>query len=439
MDRKPTAAWIITFIVAAALKVLGILVAMTTAQLTSGTWGFDRWAMGLATGLLLLILLFPWYRRFNSLRAVHVQVILALSFAIASQYVDVIYSSHVAFDPLAQNDRFNLVLGWSLDQINNVHALGILFTMVPIVLASWHYGVWGMLASLGLNGLLYMSLPLFVPADAFNWWFYAVRGFVLLGTTLILAFVVGTLASQQRKREQQLAAANAKLAEQAAVMEQLATSRERNRLARELHDTLAHSLSGTAVQLQAVKTLMKVDVAAASAELTTAQNQIKSGLAEARRSIAALRASPLEELGLANALHERATALAERAGITINCTIDPLPPLPPLTEQTIYRIADEALVNAEKHAQADKIALRLGKENGEKGKENIILTVTDNGIGFDTATPTPSGHFGLIGMTERAMLVNATLTITSELQSGTTITLTIPHHAIRNTQYTLQL
>ena len=419
MDRRPSAAWVITFIVAAALKVVGIIVAMSTARLTSGTWAFDRWWVALTTGITLLVLLIPFYRYFSHKYADHIQIFIALTFAIASQYIDVIYSSQVPFDSLAQNDQFQLILGWSIQEINNVHALGFMFAMVPIVLASWHYGVWGMLASLGLNGLLYVTLPLMVPDDAFNWWFYAVRGFVLLGVTLILAFVVGTLASMQRKREADLSAANARLAEQAAVMEQLATSRERNRLARELHDTLAHSLSGTAVQLQAVQALMKVDSESASAELRTAQSQIKSGLSEARRAIAALRASPLEELGLVEAVRQRIVTLSERSGIPISFEIAPLPTLAPLVEQTIYRIVDEALVNAEKYAAASEIAVVLGNS----AEYQFTLTIHDNGTGFDPATVDTTKHFGLTGMHERASLIGATLTVESHPTTGTKIML----------------
>ncbi|HFC12315.1 MAG TPA: sensor histidine kinase [Anaerolineae bacterium] len=426
MDRKPSTTWILTFVFAAALKVVGILTAMTTAYVTSGTWALNRWWGALATAIMLLILLLPWHRLSKYPQAIHIQFITALIFAICAHQLDLIQSSNVPYSDLALNVRFQELLGWSQMEANNVHALGSLFTIVPVVLASWHYGFWGTVSSLGLAGLLYVGAPFWLPDGSFNWWFYAVRGFVLLGVTMILAFVVGILADAQRRKQAELEAAHIKLAEQAAMMEQLATSRERNRLARELHDTLAHSLSGTAVQLQAVGTLMKVDVGAASAELRTAQAQIKSGLAEARRAIAALRANPLAEHGLAQAICQHAHTIAQRSAIHITCDIDTLPTLTPLIEQTFYRIAAEALVNAEKHSQANTVRVELGLETGGKGQEKMVLIVADDGVGFVPDEATHDRQFGLVGMRERAEMISAELNIHSQPQSGTQITLSIP-------------
>ena len=397
---------------------------MITAYVTTGTWAADRWWMALSTGLILVALLMPWSRLVAAEqrpRFVDRQIVVALIFALCAHHIDLIQSSWVPYGDLATNDQFQARLGWTNQQINNVHSLGSLFTMVPVVLASWRFGIKGMFGSLGLAGLLYVSVPLVLPPDAFNWWFYAVRGFVLLGVTLILSFVVGTLASSQRRKQRELATLNQQLAQQAAMMDQLATSRERNRLARELHDTLAHSLSGTAVQLQAVGTLMKVDTGAASAELKNAQQQIKSGLSEARRAIAALRSSSLEELGLAEALTQRAANLAERIGIPVTTTIDPLPTIPPLTEQTLYRVADEALVNAEKYAQAKQIALTLTHKNGM-----LRLSIEDDGVGFDVNAVDSAESFGILGLHERAALIQANLAIDSKVGQGTHIELVAP-------------
>ncbi|MCB0037167.1 MAG: hypothetical protein KDE51_24215, partial [Anaerolineales bacterium] len=342
-------------------------------------------------------------------------LIFALFFAILAPHLDMIQSLWVPFEPLGTSTMFQR-LGWTQEQVYSIHALGGMFIMVPVVLASWHYGRMGMLLTLGWSGLAYLLTPLFLPPDSFPWLIYAVRGFVVLGMTLILAFTTYTLALAQRQKQAalaksntQLAAANQKLTEQAFIMEQLATSRERNRLARELHDTLAHSLSGTAVQLQAIGTLLKVDPQAAGTELKVAQAQIKTGLNEARRAIAALRASTLEELGLAEALCHRAQKLAERSGLAVECDTAVLPTLPPHIEQALYRIADEALINIEKHAQATKIWV-LAQTNGRE----LTLTIRDNGIGFDVDAQKEAhkqSHFGLLGMQERAEMIGAALHI----------------------------
>jgi signal transduction histidine kinase len=293
--------------------------------------------------------------------------------------------------------------------------------MVPVVLAAWQYGRWGMWLTLGWAGLLYFLTPFFLPSASFDWMLYAIAGFVQLGVTQILGLTVAALATAQRNEEAALKVANQKLAQQAAIIEQLATGRERTRLARELHDTLAHTLSATAVQLQAIGTLLKVSPETAVVELASAQQQIRHSLEEARRAITALRASPLEELGLAEALRQRLQTIGDRAGLSTHCQIaPPLPPLPPLIEQTIYRIADEALLNAEKYAQANQLHLSL-----DHGPDWLILTVQDDGIGFEVERVSGNGRFGIIGMKERAVLIGATLSVSSRPPQGTTVQLSL--------------
>jgi signal transduction histidine kinase len=414
-----------TFRVAVGLKLVGTAVAIGLGYILVERWHVVNWSMALVTGTLLMLWLLPWpqWLRSHTSQLMHTQLIVALIFAIITPQLDLWQSSHAPFEPLLDNPRFVDEINWTQEQINSVYALGGLFTMVPVVLASWQYGRFGMWVSLALSGLLYMFTPFFLPPDAFTWGIYAIRGFVLLGVTLILAYTVATLATAQRREQAALAAANQKLAEQAVINEQLATSRERNRLARELHDTLAHSLSGTAVQLQAVATLLKLDPPAAATELAEAQQQIRRGLEESRRAIGALRASPLEEMGLAAALQERAERLAGRMGLPLHAEIsDNLSPLSPLVEQSLYRIADEALLNIERHAQASRIGVSLALENGR-----LHLTISDDGQGFNVQQVVAGNNsrFGLLGMKERAALIDADLDIESQAGQGTIIRLIV--------------
>lgn len=415
MNNQPSQLLIRTYQFAIGLKFIGALVAIALSYVLVRQWVFDGWAMALTTPLVLLLLLHPW-RGVDQNKL----LIVALAFGILAPHFDLIYSIWYPRIELLQNPRF-IEIGWSLQDVNRIHALGQFFIMVPVILASWQFGVKGFVGALVLAGIAYVGTPFFAKPDSMIWGIYAVRGFVLLGVTLIVGFITGTLASAQRRTNDELSAANQKLAAQAVMMEQLATSQERNRLARELHDTLAHSLSGTAVSLQAIGTLLKHDPEAAKSELRTAQTQIRSGLAEARRAISALRASPLEELGLVGAIGQRAESISERAGLPISCQLADLPPLAPEVEQTIFRICDEALINAEKHAQANDVIVQL-KNDGHA----VVLTVHDNGLGFVVDAAMENGRFGLIGMHERAMLINATLSIDSQPHRGTTITLKIP-------------
>lgn len=412
MERQPPPLLISTFMVAVALKFLGGVVGIALGYWLLYEFVLDRWWMVLATAVLLFMLLLPWPNQNRN----H-WLIAALAWGIISPHIDLIYASWVPFDHLFLSPQF-VAIGWSVNVVNNIFALTQLFVAVPVVLASWHYGRRGFWLSLGLAGLLYAITPFLMPTDAMLWGFYAVRGFVLLGTTLILAYITTTLATAQLESNGALSAANQKLATQAAMMEQLAVSRERNRLARELHDTLAHSLSGTAVTLQAISTLLKHDPDAAETELLVAQTQIRDGLGEARRAITALRASPLEELGLAEAVRQRAQAIEARANFPIHCAVDELPLLPVDVAQAIYRIIEEALVNAEKHSQASRISLELTQSAGW-----LTLRVQDNGVGFVVDAVCGNGRFGLVGMRERAELIKAEFGVQSAPGLGTTLTL----------------
>ena len=431
VDSYPSPRLIYTFVVAGALKLVGAVAAMASGYILIQDWALDRWWGSFLTGIILLLLLLtPWSHPFmkNKKMAAHLQLIAALTFGILSPFIDLLH--HTWLPQLTDSQIFVEQLNWSVEQVNNVPALGVLFIMVPVVLASWQYGMQGFFSSLAFSGFLYVGTPFLMPRNAFTWYLYGVRGFVLLGVTLILAFIVSTLATAQRREHaavaeanHQLSVANRRLAQQTAVMEQLATSRERNRLARELHDTLAHSLSGTAVQLQAVGTLLNADPEAAKSELKIAQQQIKQGLQESRRAIAALRATPLETLGLIEAVRQRGDSFAQRTAIVLTCNLDKtlMQTLPLLTEQTIYRIVDEALVNIEKHAQASQASLSLWQQ-----PDGLLLEITDDGVGFHVEMNDRNGRFGLIGMQERANLIGATLEIESQLGNGSCIKLQIP-------------
>ncbi|MCI0398849.1 MAG: sensor histidine kinase, partial [Chloroflexi bacterium] len=310
-------------------------------------------------------------------------------------------------------------IGWTINEVNVLQAEVIMFMMVPVVLASWQYGRRGTRLSVAWAALLYLLATPFMSPATLALPAYLLAGAVRIGLLGLVGFIVQALVSLQRREHQALEAAHRKLAEQQAAMERLAVSQERNRLARELHDTLAHSLSGAAVQLQAVGTLLKVDPAAAASELAEAQREIRHGLEEARRSIGALRASPLEDLGLAEALRQRVGSLGERAGLRTTCTIGELPAvLPPLVEQTIYRTTEEALLNAEKYAQASELHLSLAN-----GADGLTLIIRDDGAGFDVASAPRPGRFGLAGLQERADLIGAKLTIASRPGEGTVVVL----------------
>jgi signal transduction histidine kinase len=233
----------------------------------------------------------------------------------------------------------------------------------------------------------------------------------------LVGVIVVRLSAAQRAYRAQLAQQQAQLAQYALTMEQLAVTRERNRLARDLHDTLAHTLSAVSVQLQALDVLWERDPPAAREVLRQTTALTRSGLNEARGALHALRANPLGELGLALALERLADQAAQRAGLRLAFAAPPvIRGLRADVEQQFYRIAEEALNNVVRHANAQQVMVTLAQAGA-----TWTLIIADDGQGFDLSKATRPGHFGLTGIHERAALIGATLTAESRPGAGTTV------------------
>lgn len=241
---------------------------------------------------------------------------------------------------------------------------------------------------------------------------------------LISGIIVIRLSKAQRGIRAELAEKNAQLIHYAATLERLTVTRERNRLARDLHDTLAHTLSAINVQLKAIDAAWDSDPTAARERLIQTQELSRTGLQEARKALHALRSSTLDEFGLLIALGRLAEQAAQRAGLTLQTQFPArLPELPPETEQAIYRIAEEAINNVVRHACAQTLTIAVKPRP-------LTVTITDDGIGFDPAqsetnSNAKEGHYGMIGMHERAALIDAHLQIQSRANAGTVVTLQI--------------
>lgn len=205
----------------------------------------------------------------------------------------------------------------------------------------------------------------------------------------------------------------------------LATIEERNRLAREIHDTLAQGLAAIALQLETADALAMTRPQRAHEAIQRALSLARSNLEEARRSVMDLRAAPLQDHTLPEAL---AALAASEPVPEIQYTYHPtsyFPVLPARIEVGLYRIAQEALANARKHAQAEHIEMTLSAD-----EQWVRLIVQDNGRGFDpdkVMQGSGGGHFGLVGMGERAKLLGGSICIGSEPGTGTCIDVSIPH------------
>jgi signal transduction histidine kinase len=309
----------------------------------------------------------------------------------------------------------------------------VIFFFVMLVLIAWQYTFRTILAYvLGLT--LYEG---WVSSPLTDWPLTVNLGWLILQAAmmLIVGYIIVRLVSIQREQRaalaeayEQQAAATRRLQQNAVTLEELTISRERTRLARELHDTLAHSLSAVAVQLEAVRSLWQVDPPQARRMLDEADEIVRRGLTEARRALQALRASPLQECGLILALEDLAETAAERCGASLELhlpgQIDGS--LSPAVEQGVYRIAQEALENIVRHAEARALVVRL-----EQKDHRLVLIVQDDGRGMAGDGRASSGagaedRLGIRGMEERASMIGGRLQISTEEKRGTTVHLTVP-------------
>jgi signal transduction histidine kinase len=190
---------------------------------------------------------------------------------------------------------------------------------------------------------------------------------------------------------------------------------ERQRLARELHDSVTQALYGVTLHAQAARRLLTVgEVASAIDSLRALQDMAQEALDEMRLLIFELRPPILEQVGLVAAVQARLNAVEGRANLQTRLIADEVNALPSFVEQALYRIAQEALNNALKHAHAQRITVHLRQESSR-----VILEITDDGGGFDPAVARESGGLGLRGIVERVAQIQGQLTLQSALGAGT--------------------
>lgn len=352
-----------------------------------------------------------------------------------------------------------LYSGWLSRQLGRWYLpVGFATAVVGAILAQWVEMAWRIQHGVPAEQIFYDNLglvvPLFIPmiivSAQYN--FRVMIGFLLAASVLqvllsflffsagsepveaiwedvigqiiifpIAGFLVVRMVGGQKTERAALAEKNIQLTRYATTVERLVVSHERNRLARELHDTIAHALSAVAVQLEALNKQIENDPDGAKQTLDQSRMLIRSGLQETRRALQALRASPLEDLGLALAMRQLVHSVAERSGLQVALDMpDELDELSPEVEQGIYRITEEALNNIVRHASAQHAAVSLRRDPCR-----LCLTITDDGFGFDPDAVSQDGHYGLVGMRERALLCNGQLDINSAQVKGTTVRLII--------------
>lgn len=229
---------------------------------------------------------------------------------------------------------------------------------------------------------------------------------------VILVFVNQLLhTSQERGRLIAKLEAAKKELELAQVREaELAVLGERERLARDLHDSLGHTLVALTVQLEAVQRLYRVDPERASAQMDALKTLTRSSMDTLRRSIAGLRIQDFDDRDLCAAVQSLCVDFGQRTGLTVTCTLDEeTPELSPVLAETVWRVVQEALTNVEKHAQAERVAVHLGHE-----ARAVVVRIADNGIGLPDHADAGLNHFGVRGMRERVEGLGGTLTLSND-------------------------
>jgi signal transduction histidine kinase len=306
----------------------------------------------------------------------------------------------------------------------------VILLLIPLVVVSWQYTMRQVVLFCALTAVLNIALLSRTMGGQEMISFSLLR--VIFVQTIIFLLVgqmIVKLMNVQRAQRQRLAEANERLAQYASTLEQLTISRERNRLARELHDVLAHTLSGVAVELEGLRSMLRLDPERANALLNHALQAIREGLTETRRAFKELRARPLEDLGMALAVRALAESYAGRFDFAIEVNIGPdLGDYPAEVQQCVYRIAQEALANIANHAQAQTARVALIRD-----RDQLRLIIRDDGCGFDQNgaqrvsgsshpnLPAEETHYGLLGMHERAEMIGGRLAVESQVGQGTQI------------------
>lgn len=234
------------------------------------------------------------------------------------------------------------------------------------------------------------------------------RGFV----KILRDMTASKIAEQQHEQDAR------RLAEQE---RQAAILDERNRIAREIHDTLAQGLTGIAIHMESAEDALHTSPEQVQRHIERAKQLARESLAEARRSVHALRPQALDNRDLPAALQQCAQQITQGAALKVDFAVTgEIRPLPPEMETDLLRIGQEAITNVLKHAQATQVTLRLAFLPAQ-----IEFVIADNGRGFPARQPSSQG-FGLLGIQERVHRLQGEMQIYTAAGQGTRLMITVP-------------
>ncbi len=301
----------------------------------------------------------------------------------------------------------------------------------------------GQLVVLSLSLLSYSLLVLTRPIDAEKHrvvelvWDWRISNILLFGLTLIFALMlINALLAERQSREklekvyQELEITHQQLHQYALRIEDQATLQERNRIAREIHDGLGHTLTAQTIQINNALIFWQTKSEQALASLKQAKQLGAEALLEVRKSVSVLRSNPLQGKLLESAIDNLLQDFKQNTGIEVSTNIYLQQSLPSEVNTTLYRIIQESLTNIYKHAQATEVSIELSQQLG-----SIRLMIEDNGKGFDPTQNTTG--FGLQGMKERTSALCGQFMLDSQLDQGCRLVISLPIDNFNDAKYHL--
>jgi two-component system, NarL family, sensor histidine kinase YdfH len=279
---------------------------------------------------------------------------------------------------------------------------------------------WRIVAVAALLGLSLLNYILQVSRSEWYWWFLAMLPMTFFVVVYVILYTRQAEARMQAQRLlRDLETANRQLTEYAARVEDLTIAAERQRMARELHDTLSQGLAGLILQLEAADAHLAANHAErARGILEQAMEKARGTLREARQAIDDLRQPAGRDL--AEAAGQEAQRFTLATGIPCELSIQLKAAIPEAVAETAIRATSEGLTNIARHARARQVNLRLSETEKE-----LQIEIRDDGVGFDPQKVQP-GHYGLLGMRERLRLAGGRQEIKSEAGKGTCLLIRFP-------------
>ncbi|NJM70417.1 MAG: sensor histidine kinase [Scytonema sp. RU_4_4] len=324
--------------------------------------------------------------------------------------------------------------------INNSNGFGPPLPLIPLLLilvirSCLVFNVTGRLLVAGLAFMVFTTLIAmwyislkdvpFLPQKPTSggiqgiFWHFTLNSTLLFGLVLVFVLLLVNALLAERQSREKLAIAHQQLREYAHRIEDQATLQERNRIAREIHDALGHSLTAQSIQLENALLFLSSNVDKARTFLEEAKQLGSSALREVRQSVATLRRDPLHGKSLESSLALLLADFQRRTNIIPECTLSLPRPLSAEISTTIYRIVQEALTNISKHSGATQVKINLYTT-----AKSLHLHLYDNGKGFNPNQNTTG--FGIQGMRERTLTLGGQFHIVSTPKAGCQIICNIP-------------